>query len=374
MATRTLIGLAATALIVLGTAAGADALPAKFWGVVPQNVPSEEQLGRAHRGGVDSVRIPILWNQVQPAQGVSPEWSGVDVAIERAVKAGVDVLPFITGAPAWAVPNVAVPGTHGGIAAAPARLPVAGEAGAAWSAFLSEAVQRYGPSGTFWAANPSVPRRPIRAWQIWNEPNFKYFVTRPNPGQYGKLVKISSTAIRAVDPGATIVLGGLFARPKEAIWKVKPPQAFFAADFLAKMYRRTPGIRSKFDGIALHPYARNFKLVKSDVEEVLPVLKANHDARKGIWITELGWSSEKPDPVHNAFAKGVAGQVRELNGAFGLLRSRQAKWRLRGVYWFSLEDGSHAACNFCAGAGLFGPSFEPKPAWFAFVRFAGGQP
>lgn len=373
-ATRTLLGFAAASLIALAPATEARALPAKFWGVVPQNTPSAEQLARAQRGGVDSVRIPILWNQIQPAPGASPEWSGVDAAIERAARAGVDVLPFVTGAPEWAIPNVAVPGTHGGIAAAPARLPVSGEAGAAWSAFLSEAVLRYGPSGTFWADNPSIPRRPIRTWQVWNEPNFKYFVTRPNPGQYGRLVKISSAAIRAVDPGATIVLAGLFARPKEAVWKVKPPQAFFAADFLAKMYRQTPGIKSKFNGIALHPYARNFKVVKSDVEEVLAVLKANHDTHKGLWITELGWSSEKPDPVHNVFAKGVAGQVRELNRSFSLLRSRQAKWHLRGVYWFSLEDGSHAACNFCAGAGLFGPLFESKPSWYAFVRFAGGHP
>ncbi len=36
--------------------------------------------------------------------------------------------------------------------------------------------------------------RPIRTWQIWNEPNFKYFVAKPNPGEYGKLVKISNAA------------------------------------------------------------------------------------------------------------------------------------------------------------------------------------
>ena len=105
-------------------------------------------------------------------------------------------------------------------------------ASAGWFNFLRLAVQRYGPNGTFWAANPTIPPRPIRVWQIWNEPNFKYFVTHPNPGQYGKLVKISSGAIRSIDPGAKIVLGGLFARPREAVWKVKPPQAFFAADFL----------------------------------------------------------------------------------------------------------------------------------------------
>jgi hypothetical protein len=363
----------ATTLLGLAAAPPAGAVPAKFWGVVPQNVPTFEQLSRAGRGGVDSVRIPILWNVVQPSQSGPLEWSGVDTVVESAAAAGVEVLPFLTGAPEWAVPSAAVPGTHGGIAAAPVRLPVSGLAGEAWSTFLRSAVERYGPNGTFWASNPQVPKRPIRTWQVWNEPNFKYFVIRPNPAQYGKLVKISSAAIKGADSGAKVVLAGLFSRPREAAWKVKPPQAFFAADFLAKMYRRTPGIKSKFDGVAIHPYSTKYTLLEPDVEEVRAVLKANHDLRKGIWVTELGWSSEKPDPVHDAFAKGVSGQARELKKSFALLSSHQAKWRLRGVYWFSLEDGSRAACNFCGGAGLFGPGFVAKRSWYAYVRFAGGS-
>lgn len=364
----------ATTLFGLAAAPPAGAVPAKFWGVVPQNVPTFEQLNRVGRGGVDSVRIPILWNVVQPSPNGAFDWYGVDTVVESASAAGVEVLPFFTGAPEWAVPSAAVPGTHGGIAAAPVRLPVAGLAGEAWSTFVRAAVERYGPNGAFWTANPQLPKRPIRTWQVWNEPNFKYFVTRPNPGQYGKLVRISSLAIKAADPGAKVVLGGLFSRPREAVWKVKPPQAFFAADFLEKMYRRTPGIKSKFDGVAIHPYSTKYTLLKPDIEEVRAVLQANHDAGKGIWVTELGWSSEKPDPVHDAFAKGRSGQVRELKKAFGLLRSHQKQWRLQSVYWFSLEDGPRSACNFCGGAGLFGPGFVPKRSWYAFVKFAGGRP
>jgi len=170
------------------------------------------------------------------------------------------------------------------------------------------------------------------------------------------------------------VLGGLFARPREATWKVKPPQAFFATDFLTKMYKRTPGVRSKFNAIALHPYSSRYQLLRPNIEEVRAVLKANRDLRKRIWITELGWSTQKPDPRRNAFAKGVAGQVRELRGSFSMLRKNQVRWRIGGVYWFSLEDGPEAACNFCSGAGLFASGFVPKPSWTAYARFAGGRP
>lgn len=371
---RALVSLLAAAFLTAVLAPAASALPAKFWGVAPQSLPTAEQFARIKRGGVDSLRIPISWGSVQPDPSAKAklEWAGVDQAVLGAAQAGIDVLPFVYGAPTWAVPAAPVPGSHGRTFA-PRNLPVAGGARAAWAAFLQLAVARYGPNGSFWLENPGIVARPVRTWQIWNEENFKYFVVRPNPAEYGKLVKASSTAIKSVDPGAKILLGGMFAQPREAEFKVKPPQAYFASDFLARMYRRTPGIKSKFSAIALHPYTSNYRKLVPDIEEVRAVLKANHDAGKGLWITELGWSSETPNTA-DSFAKGVGGQVKQLRGAFSILTRNQVKWRLQGVYWFSLEDGPPTACNFCGGAGLFGPGFVAKPSWSAYVKFAGGQP
>jgi len=362
-------------MVLLGAgalASAAQALPAKFWGVVPQGMLEAEQFARIKRGGVDSIRIAIPWASVQGAPGAAPEWAGVDAVVARATQAGIDVLPYVNGAPVWAVPSAIVPGTHG-LAAAPRNLPAAGSAATAWTAFLKLAVGRYGPNGSFWAENPTLAKRPIRTWQIWNEENFKYFVARPNPAEYGKLVRISSTAIKSVDHGAKIILGGLFARPGEAQYKVKPPQAYFAGDFLNQMYKRTPGIKSKFDGIALHPYTGNYRRLMPDIEEAREALEANHDEAKGLWITELGWSSGPPEPG-NSFAKGPGGQVTQLKGAFSVLISNQVKWHLKGVYWFSLEDGPKSACNFCDGSGLFASGFLAKPSWKAYVKFAGGRP
>jgi hypothetical protein len=362
------------ALLAAVSASAASALPAKFWGVAPQGLPTTEQFARIKRGGVDSIRIPISWGSIQPNPSAKAklEWSGTDQAVRGAAQAGVDVLPFIYGAPTWAVPAAPVPGSAGRFLA-PRNLPVNGSAREAWAAFLQAAVARYGPNGAFWSENPGLTARPVRTWQIWNEENFKYFVVRPNPGEYGKLVKASTVAIRSVDPRAKILLGGLFARPKEAEFKVKPPQAYFASDFLAKMYKLTPGIKSKFDAIALHPYTSDYRNLTPDIEEVRAVLKAAHDAGKGLWITELGWSSETPNTA-DSFAKGVRGQLKQLRGAFSVLTRNQARWRLQGVYWFSLEDGPPTACNFCGGAGLFGPGFVAKPSWSAYAKFAGGRP
>jgi hypothetical protein len=354
-----------------GFVPAAQALPGNFWGVVPQTIPTPEQFQRLKRGGVDSVRIPITWSAVQLSSNGAFNWAGIDLQVEEASRAGIEVLPFLSGAPAWTVPSVFVAGSHHSVKA-PAHLPVNGPSRTGWIAFVKAAVARYGPSGSFWVEHPTVPKYPIRTWQVWNEENFKYFVAKPNPAEYGKLVKLSYGAIKAVDPAAQVVLGGMFAQPKGGRSKAKPKRVYFATDFLNQMYERTPGVKAKFNGVALHPYTGSYQQLKPDIEEFRAVLSANHDAGKGLWITELGWSSQPPAPATNIFAKGVSGQAQQLKGAFTLLKHNQAKWRLRQIYWFSVDD-QVGACNFCDGSGLFGPGFAPKPAWSAYVRFAGGS-
>jgi hypothetical protein len=197
-------------------------------------------------------------------------------------------------------------------------------------------------------------------------------VAKPNPAEYGKLVKLSYGALKAADPGAKIVLGGLFARPIEAVRNFNPPRAYYATDFLEEMYAKTPGVKAKFNGVALHPYTGSYKALGPDIEALRAVLKKNGDGAKGLWITELGWSSKKPSPTEsNTFAKGVAGQAQQLKGAFTLLRQNAAKWHLQRLYWFSVDD-QEGSCNFCDGSGLFAEGFRPKKAWFEFVKFAGG--
>jgi hypothetical protein len=366
---------ALAAVLLLGAfAASAQALPSGFWGAVPQSSLSPEKFQRLSRGGVESVRIPVVWPAVQPVRGGEFQWGSIDVQVEAAALARVRVLPFLSGAPAWAVPERVISGTGGQVKAS-AHLPVSGAARGGWIRFLREAVARYGPAGSFWAEHPLVPRLPIRNWQIWNEPNFKYFIAKPNPAEYGRLVKISATALKGADPRSKVILAGLFSQPKGA----RNPRTgkhkslnWYASDFLEAMYRKTPGVKARFDGVGLHPYTIYASYLPKVVEEVRKVLKANHDAGKGLWVTELGWSSGKATG-NNLFAKGVSGQARELRKAFTLLRNKQAKWHLRSVDWFSVDD-AQGACNFCSGSGLFTEAFEPKPSWTVYTRFAGGTP
>ena len=364
-----LIILVAIAALGLPGAAGA-ALPSDFWGVVANQAPSRAEAQTLERGGGESLRVPVNWAAVQPSPGAEPDWSSVDPYVRAAAEGGQSVLPFLTGAPVWAVPAEGVGGAR-----SPRTLPVQTAAQrAGWREFLRLAVFRYGPGGSFWTENPLLPARPIRVWQVWNEENYKYFVARPNPAQYGKLVVESFRDLRSADGGARIVLGGLFIRPKAGNAKPAPgriKRAWFAADFLERMYRATPGVRGKFIAVALHPYSKGYRELTPEIEEVRAALKKSRDPGRALWLTELGWSSGKPDASngHNQFEKGWQGQATELSGAFKLLQAKSASWRIKRVYWFSFTD-SPGTCNFCDGSGLFTQGFVAKPAWAAYKRFA----
>jgi hypothetical protein len=363
----------ALALLALAVPAGAAAaLPAGFWGVVANEPASPEEGATLRAGGVEGIRVPVNWSAVQSSPGGLPDWSSVDPFVRGAAEAGMSVLPFLTGPPGWAVAYEGI----GGGAKAPVSLPVQTAAQrSGWREFLRLAVFRYGPGGSFWTENPLLPERPVRTWQIWNEENYKYFAARPSPSQYGKLVVDSYQDLRSADPGARIVLGGLFARPKGGNTKAAPgriKRAYFAADFLEQMYKTTPGVRGKFLAVALHPYSYSYKQLTPELEELRAALKRSGDGGRALWITELGWSSGRPSAAngHNKFEKGPQGQARELRGAFGLLRANAAPWRVKRVYWFSYTD-SPGTCNFCDGSGLFAPhGGAPKPAWSAYKSFA----
>jgi hypothetical protein len=116
-----------------------------------------------------------------------------------AAKAGIQVLPTILGPEPGAGPSG---GEHGAM-----RPPAES---AAYARYAVALIDRYGPKGSFWADHPDVPRRPIRSWQVWREPNIPAFWGgRPDPRAYGELLRTAAAAIRAADPNAEVVTAGL---------------------------------------------------------------------------------------------------------------------------------------------------------------------
>jgi hypothetical protein len=337
--------------------------PKGFFGIGPQTGLTDRDAEYMQAGGVETIRWPLSWGGIQPTRKGGYNWDSFDEVVAVAAQQGLGVLPFFYGTPRW-------------LARKETTLPIDNaQQRKAWTAFLTAAVKRYGPGGEFWNERapgvvqyqPAIPRPlPIRTWQVWNEANFFYFAFPASPQRYAKLVQISSPAIKRADPSAKVVLTGLFGEPTASGSKGMP-----AAKFLEILYR-TPGIKSRFDGIALHPYAVDAETLEELVEGLHEVTLENHD-RVPLYITEMGWGSQN-NFKQVAFEQGIGGQVKQLKDSYGYLLENRNRLDLKQVYWFSWKDLPDS-CTFCDSVGLFraGPRFRPKPSWHAFVALTGGR-
>jgi hypothetical protein len=361
----------------------AGARPAKgsgFFGIAPQGTLTTKEAEYMKAGGIEAIRWPMLWSAINPTRRGAYDWSSFDPVVETAALQGLTVLPFVVATPPWLSKKYTTMPIHNNVQRK------------AWAAFLRAAVERYRPGGTFWkehspaliraekekaAKGPNyelpgakltpIPKPvPVRTWQIWNEANFFYFAYPVSPHDYAKLIKLSGPIVKRAEPSAKVILTGLFGHPTAGKKRGMP-----ASEFLEKLYE-APGIKSAFDGVALHPYAIDSEELEELVEEFHEVTVANHD-RVPLYITEMGWGSQNDFHI-NAFEHGVLGQVEELKAAYKFLLANRTRLDLKQVYWFSWKDLPES-CSFCDSVGFFksGPNFRPKPSWRAFTEITGGR-
>ena len=292
------VGLVALIAASAARPSGAAGVPREFFGIAPQTNPTLDDVEHMRAGRIGSMRWPLVWETVQPTAKSEYDWTGYDEIVEMAARGHMRVLPFLYGTPSWLSHRYTV-------------LPIdSARKRSGWTEFVEAAVERYGPHGEFWSehgpgSREPLPRIPVRDWQVWNEANFFYFATPASPQRYAKLLKLTSAAIKGVEPSARVILSGLFGDPT-----AQPPNGLPAVQFLKQLYR-VPGIKSEFDAVALHPYADEAVRLEELVEEVRAVVLENHDPGAGLYITEMGWGSQN-DPNTVSFERGVRGQVTEL--------------------------------------------------------------
>jgi hypothetical protein len=354
--------------------------PKGFFGIVPQTILTEKDVKYMKAGGIEALRWPMLWGAIQPTKKGEYKWEVFDPVVEEAARQGISVLPFILSTPHWLAKKETTLPVHTALQRK------------TYTAFLRAAVERYGPGGEFWEIHspkrireekekqakgpdyelpgaqlkPIAKPMPIKTWQVWNEANFFYFAYPVSPHDYAKLIKLSSPVIKKAEPGAKVILTGLFGRPTAGEKRGMP-----AAEFLQQLYK-APGIKSAFDGVALHPYAIDSEQLEEIVEEVHQVTVENHD-RVPLYITEMGWGSQNDFHI-DAFEHGIKGQVEELRKAYSFLLQNRTRLDLKQVYWFSWKDLPES-CAFCDSVGFFksGNKFRAKPSWRAFVAITHGK-
>jgi Glycosyl hydrolase catalytic core len=337
----------ALALALLGSllvASGAEALSRSFWGVVDTSGVSTQDFAKMHRARVGVVRVGIYQNQVESAPGVFTNWSTPDAFVGGLAARGIKTLPELLVAQSNPPP------------------PVSGDALTRWKQFVKAVVNRYKPGGAYWsgpyqAQHPGARARPIRAYQVYNEPNLpKYFPSNNPVRDYAKLLKASHGAIKGSFGHAKVVLAGIPGFTAYRGWK-----------FLDRLYR-VKGVKRSFDIGALHPYAPKLYYLRYLMRKFRKVMKRHGDGGTQVWITEFGFGSARANGDLN---KGPRGQARMLTKTFKLFRKERHHWRVHGVVWFQWRDPPHhnPDCTFCSSSGLLHSNFQPKPALRAFKHF-----
>ena len=339
--------IATTLLIFLGLAPHASAAPRAFYGVIPANDPDSTEIARMGAGNVGTMRINFVWGAVQPSEGASYDWAHYDAIIGQAAQQGIQVLPTVYSSPAWA--------------AARSNYPPATSHFAEFRAFVQAAATRYGANGSFWSANPGIPKLPIANWQLWNEVNSpSFWYPRPNAKQYVALLRVFHQGIKAGDPSAKIILAGLFRTPR-----IK--HGIFLDKYLPAIYRAKA--KSLFDAVAVHPYATTPKQALRAVKEARKIMARYKDKRAPLWITEIGWATGgNPTPLTVSPER----QAAYLRKSFGMLAANSRRFKIAGVIWYSWRDVPGRIWFFHTG--LFTSDFDPKPSWSAFTALTGGNP
>jgi hypothetical protein len=205
----------------------------------------------------------INWGTVEPQPGEF-HWIDPDNVVNALGDQEVKILLRVHGTPEWARPS------QSSLSHPPHDM-------ADFREFITALATRY--------------KGKVAAYEIWNEPNLSYewgYLT-PDPVAYTQMLQVAYTAIKAADPDALVITGGLSTAGDGS------PTAYGDLDFLRGMYGA--GAKGYFDAFGSHPYAFGrspheidpWGLSLSRVQEQHQVMVAHGDGDTPIWITELGW-------------------------------------------------------------------------------------
>ncbi len=214
------------------------------------------------------------------------------------------------------------------------------------------------------------------SYEIWNEedgPDF--WPNGPQPAAYTAMLKKAYSAIKAPDPAATVLVGGLVGNN---------------FDFVEQLYEN--GAQGSFDGIGVHtdtaclttdpreyyrePSGRIGRYSFTGYREVRATMLAHGDD-KPVWMTELGWSTTNGTCARGGRAgtkeAGVSEAVQAdyLSKAYGCLAGDPY---VKQAAWFNSHDLQTGSGDDSLNLGLSTTGFVRKPAFNALQRAVAATP
>ncbi len=291
--------------------------------------------------GVTHARFDLNWNSIQGGGSASFDWSVFDQVVEAVLSRDIVPLVIIGYTPPWARPSGCAT-----LTCAPADL-------SQFASFAGSAAARYGSLG-------------VHHWEIWNEPNISAFWSpTPDPARYATLLSSTANTIRAADPGAVIISGGL------------APAATAGAnvsqlDFLREMCAQ--GAVAAVDAIGYHPYSfpampsnrvewSAWSMITATTPSVRSIVDSCGGTGKSIWATEYGAPTEGAEAEAQNMNEDL--QARMADESVRLARSSDA---IGALFWFTSQDLSAQHGNPEISYGLRRRDGSAKPSWYALQQ------
>jgi hypothetical protein len=255
-------------------------VPSSFYGVNAQalwRLPASQwdgQLAKLAATGAGVVRFDAGWEWTEPNAPVNGvhryDWTGDDQIVGALARHGLRGLPIVDYTATWT--RAAGPSTPG--VAAPSDP-------AAYASFAQAVAQRYGPGGSFWAANPALPEMAISQYEIWNEEDMDFFFHGTSASLYASLYSGARAAIHRVVPGATVIVGGLVPT--------------FINPWLKNFIAALPEHGHEIDALAWHPYYSTAPAIYASLRALHEQL-GSYGLNPPIDLTEVN----SPSPLNQA--------------------------------------------------------------------------
>lgn len=194
--------------------------------------------------GMGWVRSDFDWRGIETKKG---EWNfaNFDRVVAECEAEGVRLLPILGYSVPWAHP--------------------AHEHLDAWGEYVRRVVTRYG--------------RRLPVVEVWNEENITNFWKSPNPTNYVALLRRTYETAKRAEPEVRVAFGGTAGVP---------------LGFIEEVYKL--GGAKWFDIMNIHPYShpeRPEGSMDAQIEKLRRVMAKYGDAKKPLWITEVGWPTHR---------------------------------------------------------------------------------
>ena len=328
-------------------------VPASLFGMnlyltgLERNYSQATQLGAlAAQAGVRWSREELSWANIEPNSKGSFNWANYDERIGLDISNGMAVVGMLLTTPSWA--SGVSTSTEGWYWYEPLNQQD-------YFDFVRAAVSRW--------------KDRIKVWEIWNEPDvpgtWRCLNNCDRPARYASLLAGAYATIKAEDPEARVLIGGL------SVHDTFNGGMAFLDEVVADS-----GGAINFDAISIHPYmpdrvpesleplsyVQNFQYRLYMVNDWID---AHGGAPAEIWITEEGRSTCGTCPAQFRWTEDEQASI--LARLYGIAASTP---RVVQFDYFQFEDKFNNPNDLYGGMAIVRDNLDVKPAYYAYRTIA----